>query len=122
MIYLILGLLALLFLYESKSKSDEVEGSKYFYMSDGASKKMYLKMHADGMGKEGLKKFVELEDRFLTSEKISVCSGLSYIVQATMLSNKIKETFPKYNFTYHTIHLKQIAEPNKNINPKIKCI
>jgi|TARA_B110000240_G_C13469941_1_gene440472 hypothetical protein len=121
MTYLLLGLLALLFIYDSKSKSDEVEGSKYFYISDGVSKKMYLKMHKDGMGREGLKKFVELEDRFLNLERMSVCTGLSYIVQATMLSNQIKDTFPKYNFVYHTIHLKQIAEPNKSVNLKIKC-
>jgi hypothetical protein len=38
------------------------------------------------------------------------------------LSNKIKEMFPKYNFSHHTIHLKQIAEPKKSINPYIKCI
>jgi hypothetical protein len=50
-----------------------------------------------------------------------VCTGMPYIVQASLLSNKIKETFPKYDFSYHTIHLKQIAEPTKLVNRKIKC-
>jgi hypothetical protein len=50
-----------------------------------------------------------------------VCTGMPYIVQASLISNKIKETFPKYDFSYHTIHLKQIAEPNKQVNTKIKC-
>ena len=37
------------------------------------------------------------------------------------ISNKIKDIFPKYNFSYHTIHLKQVAEPNKYINILISC-
>jgi hypothetical protein len=46
-----------------------------------------------------------MEDRFLELER----SGHPHIVTATCLSNKIKETFSKYDFSYHTIHLKNIA-------------
>lgn len=121
MIYVLLGLLIFIFFFDTKSKADEVEGSKYFHVSDGASRNMYLNMHRDGMSRDKLKRFVQLEDRLLHLEKLSVCSGLSHIVQATIISNKIKESFPKYTFSYHTIHLKQIAEPNKGVNLKITC-
>lgn len=43
------------------------------------------------------------------------------IIQASLLSNKIKDAFPKYDFSHHVIHLKQIAEPTKIVNRKIKC-
>jgi hypothetical protein len=121
MIYILVGLLLFIIFFNTKSKAEEVEGSNYFHVSDGASRNVYIKMHKDGASREQLKKYVDLEDRFLRLEKLSICSGLSYIVQATILSNKIKESFPKYNFSYHTIHLKQIAEPNKRINLKITC-
>lgn len=121
MIYIILTLIILALMYEKRVKSEEVEGSKNFHVSDGASKTMYLQMHKDGLGRDALKMFVQLEDRLLGIERTSVCTGMPYIVQASLISNKIKETFPKYDFSYHTIHLKQIAEPNKIINTKIKC-
>jgi hypothetical protein len=121
MIYIIVALIVLALMFDTRKKSEEVEGSKYFYVSDGASKDMYLRMHADGMHRDMLKRFVYLEDRLLEIEKLSVCSGIPRIVEASLISNKIKEIFPKYNFAYHTIHLKQVAEPNKYINLVISC-
>ena len=121
MIYILVALVLLAIIYDSRTKSEEVEGSKNFYMSDGASKSMYLQMHADKMGDNALKRFVEMEDKFLELEQKSVCSGIPLIVQASLISNKIKDAFPKYDFSYHTTHLKQIAEPGKTINRKIKC-
>ena len=121
MLYLILGIVVMFFLFEKRKMSAEVDTSENFSMSNGLSKDNYILMHKDGMSKEDLEKFVYMEDRFLQYEKDSVCSGVSLIVPATQLSNKIKETFPKYSFSYHTIHLKQIAEPKKSINLKIKC-
>jgi hypothetical protein len=56
-----------------------------------------------------------MEDKFLELEYVSVRSGITRIVHASLLSNKIKDSFPTYNFNYHTIHLKQIAEPVKNV-------
>lgn len=108
-------------MYEARSKSEEIAGSKHFHLSHGASRDMYLKMKGDGMNEDGLKKFVLMEDRLFQIEKISVCSGISNIVEATILSNKIKDMFPKYNFMYHTFHLKQIAEPLKIVNTKVTC-
>ena len=121
MIYLILGIIAFVLIYEARSKSEEVSGSKYFHLSHGASRDMYLKMRGDGMNEKGLKRFVLMEDRLLQIETMSVCSGLPNIVEATTLSNMIKEIFPKYNFAYHTTHLKQIAEPLKTVNTRVTC-
>src|SRR6056300_1485023 len=119
--FVILALLAFALIYEKKSQSPEVLGSKNFHLSAGMSKQMYLLMHKEGMSQENLKKFVQLEDRFLQIERNSVCSGLPHIVEATTLSNLIKDLFPKYNFAYHTIHLKQVADPTRTVNDRIKC-
>ena len=121
MLYIVAILVVLFLLYDKHTKSDEVDGSKYFYISEGESKAIYVKMHADGMKSDRLKNFVRMEDEFLSMEQQSVCTGIPLIVQAGVLSNKIKETFPKYDFSHHTIHLKQIAEPIKIVNRKIKC-
>ena len=119
--FVLLAILAIALIYEKRNQSDEVAGSKNFHLSGGASKQMYLLMHRNGMKQEDLKKFVQLEDRFLQIERNSVCSGVPHIIEATTLSNLIKELFPSYNFAYHTIHLKQVAEPTKSVNTKIKC-
>ena len=102
---IILILLVLAIMREKRTKSEEVEGSKNFHMSQGGSKDVYLQMHADGMSQDDLIKFVKMEDQFLELER----SGQPHIVTATCLSNKIKETFPKYDFSYHTTHLKKIS-------------
>lgn len=121
MIYLILGIVAFILMYDTLSKSEEIAGSKYFHLSHGASRDVYLRMRSDGMNEDGLKRFVLMEDRFLYSEKMSVCSGLSHIIEATGLSNVIKDIFPRYNFAYHTLHLKQIAESLKIVNTRVTC-
>jgi len=99
-VYAILILLVLALMRERRTKSEEVEGSKNFYMTEGASKETYLEMHANGETQERLKTFVQMEDQFI---------GSPHIVQATITSNKIKETFPKYDFSYHTTQLKRIS-------------
>ena len=60
MIYIILAFFILALMYEKRTKSDEVEGSINFYVSDVASKKVYLQMHKDGLGRDALKMFVQL--------------------------------------------------------------
>ena len=119
--YVLLSLLALFLIYEKSNQSEEVTGSKNFHLSGGMSKQMYLLMHKNGMSQENLKKFVQLEDRFLQIERNSVCSGIPNYVEGAVISNLIKELFPKYNFAYHTIHLKQIGEPLKILNTYISC-
>ena len=119
--FALLALIALALVYEKVNVTDEVAGSKNFHLSGGASKQMYLLMHENGMSQEGLKKFVQLEDRFLQIERNSVCSGIPNYVEGAVISNLIKELFPKYNFAYHTIHLKQIGEPLKIVNTRVTC-
>lgn len=119
--FVILALIAFALIYENVTQNEEIAGSKNFHLSLGASKGMYLLMRKEGVNEEDLKKFVKLEDRFLQIERNSVCTGVSHIVEATTLSNLIKDMFPRYNFSYHTIHLKQIAEPTKRLNVRIKC-
>jgi hypothetical protein len=119
--YVFLTLLALALIYEKSNQTEEVAGSKNFHLSGGASKQMYLLMHKNGVSQENLKKFVQLEDRFLQIERNSVCSGISNYVEGAVISNLIKDMFPQYNFAYHTTHLKQIGEPLKIVNSRIKC-
>jgi len=119
--YVLLGIVLIALIYEKKLDINEVVGSKNFHLSYGVSKEMYNLMKSDGVNSEDLKKFVQLEDRLLQVERNSICSGVSHIVEATVLSNLIKEMFPKYNFAYHTIHLKQIGEPTKVLNTRVTC-
>jgi|TARA_X000000368_G_scaffold88735_2_gene67680 hypothetical protein len=95
--------------------------TKYFYISDGQSKKMFEKMKKDGMPEESLKQFITMEDRFLSLERKSVCSQISRKFEAFALSDEIKNQFLGYDFSYHAKHLKQISEPEKLINRNISC-
>lgn len=101
---------------------EEVEGSKYFYLSDGKSKQIYEQMKRDKLSEQSLKEFVYMEDRFLQLEKMSVCEQRSYVSEATGISENIKTRFGHYDFRYHQHHIKQCSEPNRLINKKIVCI
>lgn len=126
-------MIALLFLFilfillqnVSQNQGEEVSllgyKTRYFHISDGASKKMYENMKSDGLSMDSLKVFVMLEDRFLKLEHMSVCSGVSMRNQGYSLSDQIKEEFIGYNFSYHVSHLKQMSEPHKLINQNITC-
>ena len=95
--------------------------TKYFYMSNGESKRMYEQMRNDGIPDESLKEFIIMEDRFLNLERLSVCTQTSRIIEAFGLSKQITDNFIGYDFSYHANHLKQIAEPHKLINRSIVC-
>ena len=95
--------------------------TKYFYMSNGESKKMYEQMRKDGIPDESLKEFIMMEDRFLNLERLSVCTQTSRIIEAFGLSKQITDGFLGYDFSYHAKHLKQISEPHKLINRSIVC-
>ena len=95
--------------------------TKYFYMSNGESKRMYEQMRNDGIPDESLKEFIIMEDRFLNLERLSVCTQTSRIIEAFGLSKQITDNFIGYDFSYHAKHLKQIAEPHKLINRSIVC-
>ncbi len=95
--------------------------TKYFYMSNGESKKMYEQMRKDGIPDESLKEFIMMEDRLLNLERLSVCTQTSRKIEAFGLSKQIKDGFLGYDFSYHAKHLKQISEPHKLINRSIVC-
>lgn len=126
MIDVILILVVLLLMWHSRNRSrEEVDilgyKTKYFHLSQGKSKEIYEQMQKHGLSGESLKLFVMLEDRLLKLEKESVCSGISRDYEALVISNQIKDSFLGYDFSHHTIHLKQNAEPHKLINRSIIC-
>jgi hypothetical protein len=121
MLVVFITLFVLYLLYESRPIAEEIGGSTHFFLSHGASRNMYLKMHGDGMSQEDLNLFVTLENALLQLEYNSVCTSISRLIEATAASNLIKEKFPKYDFSYHAIHLKQVAYPTRTVNSRIRC-
>jgi len=119
--YILLTILILSLAYEKVYSSHEIGGSHNFHLSDGKSKEIYIKMINDGVDQNARKKFIQLEDRLLQVEKNAVCSGIPQYVEATSLSTIIKDMFPKYDFSYHTFHIKQSAEPSKTVNKLVTC-
>lgn len=101
--------------------SEQVGGSKNFHLTQGASAAVYKAMKENGVSDENLKRFVAMEDYFLEIEKMSVCTGIPRLGEATSVSQQIKDYFIGYDFSYHTTHLKQTAEPNKMINKNLSC-
>jgi len=103
MIYLILILL-FIFYFDCKINRQSFNSSKseiiYNDIKDSEMKRIFL----------------ELETSLLELETLAVNNGVVMIKEATFISNRIKELFPMYDFSYHGIHLKQIAEPTKLIN------
>lgn len=95
--------------------------TKYFPFSNGFSLEMFHKMKSDGLSETSLRDFLTMEDTFLKMEKDTVCLGVSYSIQGQALSQQIKERFRAYNFEYHNLHLKQMAEPSKNVNSALTC-
>lgn len=108
-------------MYDRAVNTDEVAGSKHFYMSEDMSKGMYKRMEDSGVTSDSLKAFVHMEDRMLELERLAVCSGIPRHLEVSALSQQIKDRFPAFDFTYHGIHVKQSAEPNRLINKNITC-
>ena len=95
--------------------------AKNFPLSGGMSLEVIQKMKDDELPQYSLEEFASMEDEFLRLEKETVCSGVSYKIPAVEMSNKIKSRFPNYDFRYHNLHIKQVSEPSKSINPWITC-
>lgn len=106
---IVLVILVFALLYSGASRGEEINGSKNFHVSNGMSKQKYEQMKKDGVSADDLKLFISLEDKFLGFEK----ENTSRIKEALTVSNQIKEKFKKYDFSYHTKHIKNIAEPYK---------
>jgi len=95
--------------------------SKNFGMSHGMSYNIVNEMKRRGMPEESIKEFIQMEDRFLESERKAVCSQTSRQFEAVGMSDKIKRKFRGYDFSYHAKHIKQASEPEKMINDAITC-
>jgi hypothetical protein len=119
MLPLLIGAALLYAFYNTPS--EQVGGSKNFHLTQGASAAVYKAMKETGVSDENLKRFVAMEDYFLEIEKMSVCTGIPRLGEATSVSQQIKDYFIGYDFSYHTTHLKQTAEPNKMINKNLSC-
>ena len=118
MLHIVILFLVILCLMHEKQS---VQGSRFFHLSDGESDAMYHNMHKGGVSAQKLKDFVDMENQLLGLEQNAVCTGIPYSQQGNAISKKIKETFPEFTFNCHTIHLKQLAEPTKTINRRIRC-
>jgi len=125
MLVWVLILCTLIFIFSDTNSYERITilgySPKYFYVSNGESNKMFEKMKNNGVTDEYLKYFVMKEDKLLELEVKSVCSQVSRKLDAFSVSDKIKNQFLGYDFSYHAKHLKQIAEPEKIINQNIKC-
>jgi hypothetical protein len=121
MITLILLIVAVSLMYDRTVNSTEVSGSKYFYLSGGNSLEMYKRMQDSGISGQSLQVFVDMEDRMLELEKLSVCSGISRHIEVTSISQQIKDRFPGFNFSYHVTHIKQATDPTRMVNTRIIC-
>lgn len=122
--WVILVILILAFTLWTKPSHEVKAGgydSTYFHVSGGKSKELFEKMRDDGISDQSLVEFAQMEDQFLGMEKESVCFKRSRKLEALAMSQQIKERFKGYNFAYHTIHIKQVAEPDKNINKFLTC-
>lgn len=121
-VWAIIALCIILYLTPKANKQVQIDNvySQNFEISPD-SKQMFNKMKRDYLSNEEIKKFVIMEDRFLEYEKDSVCMGRDRQMEATSLDQAIRENFLGFDFTYHNKHLKQISEPNRIINPYLKC-
>lgn len=122
--WVFLMLVFLVFTLWSKPSHEVKAGgyeTKYFHISGGNSKELFEKMKSEGVSEQSLMEFAQMEDQFLAMEKESACFKRSRKMEAIALSQQIKERFKGYNFAYHTIHIKQVAEPDKNINKFLVC-
>lgn len=95
--------------------------TKFFHISDGASKKMFENMKIDRLSPDLIKQFIVMEDAFLKLVQLSVCNSVSLRNEGFVISDRIKEIYTDYDFAYHIQHIKQMSEPHKIINQNITC-
>jgi len=81
----------------------------------------YDQLKEAGVGNESRLEFLMMEDRLRELEKMSVCQDISTIMEISRMSQQIKNRFPGFDFSYHTLYIKQTAEPNKLIDKTISC-
>ena len=124
-IVIIIVLLVLYVSFEYTKKNNQaVIGNfetQFFHISGGRSLDTFNAMKTANYSDETILKFVTMEDKFLSIEKEVVCRGVNRRLEAMDLSQQIIESFPGFDFSYHTHHIKQMAEPDKMVNKSLNC-
>ena len=119
---LVLFILYIFLNHEKKKYTDQVVigtyKSKNFTYN---SLKLYSEMKQGGLSEQSLMEFAMMEDQFMAYEKQSVCNEISSVKEAVALNEQMKDRFPGWDFSYHLIHIKQMAEPHKLINRNLRC-
>jgi hypothetical protein len=117
----IIILALLLFLWADNYSQPSVDGVRSkFFGQDSIDK--FNELKDTGVSSESLKEFLAMEDKFLAYEKESVCNKVSRTVNATALSQQIKDRFTGYDFSYHDVHIRQMSTPDRVINPHLTCL
>jgi len=111
--------LILFFIFIKRDTSDQViiDGYKTTFFNK-YSKIMFYELYKN---KHNVKEFAVMEDTFMRYEHDTVCGGVSHLQLAMALHETIKERFPGWDFSYHQIALNQMAQPNKIIDPTLRC-
>jgi len=118
MLIILLGVIALLFMFKDRPTDNQVtiDGYKTHYFSP-ESKKLFDQLPSNNSKRE----FAIMEDLFNRYEKLTVCGGMSHLRLATELDQQMKERFRGWNLSYHQRVLNQIAQPSKNLDPNLRC-
>jgi hypothetical protein len=118
MLIILLGVIALLFMFKDRPIDNQVtiDGYKTHYFSP-ESKKLFDQLPSNNSKRE----FAIMEDLFNKYEKLTVCGGMSHLRLATELDQQMKERFRGWNLSYHQRVLNQIAQPSKNLDPNLRC-
>jgi len=124
MLYFLLIILVLyIFLNREKKKFSKqvIIGTFKSKNFTNKSLKLFNEMQNAGLSEQSLMEFAMMEDQFMGYEKQTVCYEISCVKEATVLNEKMKERFPGWDFSYHQLHIKQMAEPHKRVNLELTC-
>ena len=120
---LILLILVYFITKETKKSTTQVKIGEYkTNYFDKRSQETFEELKQEGVSQKSLLDFALMEDQFLGYEKETVCLGKNRKLEAMILSQQIKDRFSGYDFSYHTLHIKHMAEPHKMINKNLVCL
>jgi hypothetical protein len=119
----IITLIIILMFGDNFKKSNQIYIGEYKTINfQKDSIEFYRKLEKEsGYSVETLQEFAMLEDQFLSYEKETVCHQISRLREAMVLDQQMKDRFQGWDFMYHQIHIKQMAEPSKVINKNLNC-
>ena len=80
------------------------------------SRELYDSMCGSDVDEARLTKFLQMEDNFLGYKKAILNDGAGTYREASDLSSLITNTFSNWDTEYHGNHLKQMQNPDVNLN------